>query len=364
MKNEPRVIDGNASLLLDSLRITAALTVLIFHAYDQWYPSSLNTTGFSGKAAHEAVIVFFVLSGYLIAHATSRLKNPLQYAQARLSRLCSVVIPALLITFILQILVIKISPELAAHYIRGSSWPRYLISAGFLNEIWMFSSAPPMNSPLWSLSYEFWYYAIFGLWIYKKAGWKGLLLPLLACLIAGPKILLLMPVWLAGSIAYKFKAPFKGRIACFFIFAAIIISIIGMIYIPIWPRRIGVPPFFFSNQFVTDYVLGIFVAIALWCLPSGTRTEKKPKWILFYRNISDLTFPIYVLHYPLLVFWRSLFGFKVNNALQMWEAIGFALALSLLMGAFFEHKRPTWANYFKWQLNWMKNLVYKKQIDN
>lgn len=361
MKTESRVIDGNASILLDSLRIIAALTVLIFHAYDQWYPSQLNTTGFSGKAAHEAVIVFFVLSGYLIAYATSRLKTRLQYAEARLSRLCSVVIPALLVTFILQVLVVKISPDLATHYIRGSSWPRYLISAGFLNEIWMYSSAPPMNSPLWSLSYEFWYYAIFGLWIYKKSGWKGLLLPLLACLIAGPKILLLMPVWLAGSFAYKFKSPIKSNVAWYVILSAITVSIIGMIYMPILPFRIGVPPFFFSNQFVTDYVLGIFVAIALWCLPSGSHAEKKPKWILWYRNISDLTFPLYVLHYPLLIFWRSLFGLKVNNELQMWEAIGFVLVLSLLMGTFFESKRPLWANYFKWQLNWIKRLAYKSQ---
>ena len=356
MKKTARVIDGNTSLLLDSLRILAALTVLLYHAYDQWFPSSINTAGFYGRSAHEAVIVFFVLSGYLIAHATSSNRTEIQYASARLSRLCSVVIPALIVTFIIQIIVVKISPYLGTTYTRGSSLPRYLMAGSFINEIWKFSAAPPINSPLWSLSYEFWYYAIFGLWIYKKSGWRGLIFPLIACLIAGPKILLLMPVWLAGSYAYRYQPPVKGKLAWCFVFIAIALSILGMIYLPIYPLQIGAPPFFFSNQFVTDYVLGIFVAVALWCLPSGNRSEKKPKWILWYRTFSDLTFPVYVLHYPLLVLWRALFSFKAYDVMQMWEAVITALIISLLLGALFESKRPQWADFFKKYLTRLKEF--------
>src|SRR6185312_1539892 len=299
MGKEVRVIGGSTSVILDSLRIVAALTVLIFHAYDQWFPSSLNTTSALGNAAHTAVVIFFVLSGYLISHATTTTKDIFTYGVSRLSRLCSVVIPALLVTLIIQIFINKIDPALGGGYTRGPSVPRYIISAAFLNEIWFFSAAPPINSPLWSLSYEFWYYVIFGLWIYlRKRSWS-ILLPLVACLIAGPKIVIMMPIWLAGSAAYNLKRPQINRnLALFIVFISLFLLIIAMVYVPIIPYVIGKPPLFFSNQFITDYILGFFIAVALWIAPSDGNSKSKSKWVKQYRIAADLTFPLYVLHFP------------------------------------------------------------------
>jgi len=56
---------------------------------------------------------------------------------------------------------------------------------------------PVWNPPYWSLCYEVWYYALFGAAVYLPPARRMLWLVLLAA-IAGPRILLLLPVWLAG----------------------------------------------------------------------------------------------------------------------------------------------------------------------
>ena len=123
-----------------------------------------------GKAAHAAVVVFFVISGYVIAFTAARRDaGPRHYAVARLSRLYSVLLPALLITAVIEMVGVASNPAVAARYVHAYSWARYGLSAVFGNESGWWSAAPPINSPLWSLSYEFWYYTLFGLWMYRRS---------------------------------------------------------------------------------------------------------------------------------------------------------------------------------------------------
>ena len=350
MNNKVRNISANTSIVLDSLRIVAAITVLISHGYLIWFRKHYNEDGLLGISAHFAVIVFFVLSGYLIAHAALRSINLTQYLIARLSRLCSVLIPALLITIVIQFILAEFSPGLLAAYVRGASWPRYLISASFLNEIWFFSAAPPINGLLWSLSYEFWYYIIFGLWVYSNKKRTILLLFAGACLIAGPKILILMPAWLVGNFAYKIRKPnVIGRSAWMLVFTAFFMAVLVMLYLPFTPYVIGIKPLFYSNQFITDYLSAFFIACALWILPSGNQSTIKSIWIDRYRTIADLTFPLYLLHFPLLVFCLSIFENYGNNIAQMWISTFFVLIISFLIGRVLENKRPLWIKFFSWQ---------------
>jgi peptidoglycan/LPS O-acetylase OafA/YrhL len=89
------------SIYLDILRVLAAATVFLAHL-----SSMKNSGGFLWQFqnfGHPAVIVFFVLSGYLIQYSVTARENTLiDYAVARLGRLYSVVIPALLLTYVLD----------------------------------------------------------------------------------------------------------------------------------------------------------------------------------------------------------------------------------------------------------------------
>lgn len=350
-----RNISGNASILLDSLRILAASTVFFRHFYDLWnFPLSGHNATVLDNFSHAAVVVFFVLSGYLIAFTTtSNKRGKLQYAKARLSRLYSVVAPALLVTAVAQVIIFRINSDLYLHYTRGASWPRFIFSGLFINEIWFFSAAPPINGPLWSLSYEFWYYVIFGLFFYKGKGVKQLIIPVVACLIAGPKILLMMPIWLAGNFSYRLKRPdISSRPSWVLIFLVISAAISLICFLPLLPNPVGTKPLFWAAQFITDWIVGVFFALALWLLPQEKvlRADRHTANTFFknFRKLADLTFPLYVLHDPLLVLCYALLGgASKHSGSKMWLGFFLVLGVCLLIGNYLEKKRYLWSAFFE-----------------
>ncbi|MGZ3756189.1 MAG: acyltransferase family protein [Mucilaginibacter sp.] len=360
-KGTPRFIEGYSSIFLDSLRILAAFTVLYIHAFDRWFPTLAHDQNKPGEPSHAAVVVFFVLSGYVIAHTTiSKNRGGMQYAQARLSRLCSIVIPALLITAVIQVIIANVNPQMLLSYTRGSSGIRYLMSVLFVNEVWLFSAAPPLNGSLWSLSFEFWYYTIFGLWFFRGKGLKSIMIAVAACLIAGPKIMLMMPIWLSGYLSYSLPRPKVDTLkAWVLVFAALSIAWLAVVYVPFMPYKVGYKPLYYANQFITDWIVGFFVAAALWILPTGKEKSQSAKLTNLIRVMADLTFPLYVLHFPLLILWRCLFGYRLNDSIQLWEAIISVLVISGLIGVVLEKQRFLWTRFFKWTLSNLKTIFLK-----
>lgn len=374
-KLQHRTVGGGASIFLDSMRMLAAFTVLVYHALYQWLNAYPKLLALFNDLSHAAVVVFFVLSGYLIAYTTtSNNRGPRQYAVARLSRLYSMVIPALVITAIVEVLVHFLNPEMAAEYTRGNPVPRYALCIAFCNEIGLFSASPPINNPLWSLSYEFWYYTIFGLWFYRGAQIKSLLFPLIACLIAGPKILLLMPIWLFGFAAYRLPTPrVTAGAAWLLVLGLLLVSGLAVIGLPEFPYVLGYKPFFYANRFVTDWAVGILFALAVWFLPTASVSSGAERaWVKTFRAIADLSFPLYILHYPLLILWRAVFGWRMNDLGQMFIAIiGITVAAGVI-GLFLERQRGLWIQFFKWVLGRLKPLpavqssaaLQRKQVSN
>jgi hypothetical protein len=109
------------------------------------------------------VIVFFVLSGFVIACASDERDRTLgQYALNRLSRLWSVSLPALVPGFV-------ISPFVSPSFLTSEPSDDSLRTAAnalFLGQSWFLDLTPPMNAPFWSLNYEAWFYAIFGAYMF------------------------------------------------------------------------------------------------------------------------------------------------------------------------------------------------------
>lgn len=132
---------------------------------------------FATSLGHQSVIVFFVISSFLIGGAIIKNKHsfkPGSYSVNRLTRLYTVLIPALLLTAAIDFFLSKTHPEaLGQYYMQWSSGPTienysnsFLTFIGnlfFLQNI--FVSTYGTNSPLWSLSYEFWYYVTFPLFL-------------------------------------------------------------------------------------------------------------------------------------------------------------------------------------------------------
>src|SRR4051812_41117477 len=131
----------STSALLDSLRITASLTVFVGHCALFWNPNgSLKFT----TMGHGVVIVFFVISGYVITCSTlTKNHDCRQFAVARLARLYSVVLPALFLTFLLKNIGAFINPCFYASLSRGHDTGRYILTGCFLQNTWTFAASPP-----------------------------------------------------------------------------------------------------------------------------------------------------------------------------------------------------------------------------
>lgn len=196
-----------ASLYLDLLRFLAAFVVFVQHF--SWEHFSGGLLWQIGPYGAQAVIVFFVLSGYVIGYVTGRPgTNARGYALDRAARLYSVVLPALLLTFVLDAIGRHLSPELYSGGWVNSSEPlvsQFLRNGLFLNQIWFIDTHPGTNVPYWSMGYEPWYYLIFGLVLFLPRRW-GACAALAAMAIVGPRVVAMFGCWLFGFAAYRLSA--------------------------------------------------------------------------------------------------------------------------------------------------------------
>lgn len=335
------------SVFLDIIRLLAALVVVYSHCMDFFYANHDKSASRLYNMAHFAVVIFFVLSGYVIGYTTKiNNRGPVQYAIARLSRLASMVIPALTFTFIIEISLSFINPEFLEEFQRGPSTPRYFISAFFLNELWFFSSAPPLNGPLWSVSFEFFYYFIFGVYFFSKGFKNKIICTGIVCFIAGPKIIATFPIWLAGYYAYT-KSDYESKAKNILVFViAIAATYACYLFIPPIPHEIGHKPFYMANQFLTDWAVGLIFAFSLWAFPMKEFANIPIIWVKKIRRMADFTFPIYVLHYPSLLFCKGVLMDRMSINYQIFISLSFTLFISIVLGATFEHYRSKWTMLF------------------
>ena len=194
------------SIYLDLLRVLAALQVALYHL--GW----LERTGLGqhwwNTWGHEAVVIFFVLSGFVIRHAVEVKDRDLAaFVASRMSRLYSVAIPALALTLICDAIGYSLAPDLYRGAGIGGSFGLYVtklaISLLMLNESW-WSVGFFTNTPYWSICYEIWYYLLFAAYIFT-AGRKRWVLLVALTLAAGPAILVMFPIWLMGVYAYTWR---------------------------------------------------------------------------------------------------------------------------------------------------------------
>jgi peptidoglycan/LPS O-acetylase OafA/YrhL len=198
-------VPESMSLYLDLVRWGAAMLVVLYHLKEREFGTAWLNAHLPGNG-HAYVTIFFVLSGFVIAATMDRKQGlgPREYALDRASRLYSVALPVLLICTAMAIWWPASAVDSAYEVAR--SYPLLTLAANalFLGNAWYFDAAPYLNGPYWSLCYEAMYYVAFGVWTFSRGAMRWALLAAVA-LIAGPKILLLMPCWLLGVGLYRWR---------------------------------------------------------------------------------------------------------------------------------------------------------------
>ncbi len=137
--------------------------------------------------------------------------RPAQYILNRASRIYSVALPALALTWLTDnYLLLHYPGTLGALYQYAAPWKYLPLFLSFSNDFWFLSEDAFSNIPYWSLCYEVWYYVVFGALVFGRGFWRwGIAIA--ALLLMGPRLWLLWPIWLARRLSPSASAAFAQK---------------------------------------------------------------------------------------------------------------------------------------------------------
>jgi peptidoglycan/LPS O-acetylase OafA/YrhL len=350
-----------ASLYVDVLRLAAALVVFVVHAH-YLLPGGMPGLWWLAGLGGEAVTVFFVLSGFVIAHVVhTREFRATDYLASRFARLYSVVLPALLVTILFDYAGAALAPnEYAASMTGGAS--SIAASLLFANEMWFAAIRPLSNTPFWSLGYEFWYYMLYAAACYVPGRGRKCAAILLLCAICGPKILLLMPVWLLGVAAHALTGSFKpGPLAAVLLamvtaagLALLVMSGAKAQWHAFTVAALGVPAGMLgpSGHVLYSLAFGLLAALHVFAMVTVApmfrirgRTGERA-----VRTTSAYTFAIYLFHYPILKFLVVASAAAGLGVLRAPVIVVLSLVLIAVLGRASDRLKPALKRWFKVRL--------------
>ncbi len=305
---------------LDALRGLLAVYVVAGHArwllwtgHANWItePHSLLGNGIAFASAglrfgHEAVMVFFALSGFFIHMRMA--KNPnnkfniSQYSVRRIRRIIPPYLFALLLTVVLDTIGRHSFPTL---YLGKTSDP--LLNKLFLVKTYNARSVIPAltfvpsamgedfgsNGPLWSIGYEMIYYSLYPLWLYVRRA-SGVLayivipVTLLATSELIPfsyceAVLTKYPIWIAGAGLAELAMNQPRRLKLI-LFAATLL-----------PLAIGI----LTNLIPIIHVcVGVSIVATFASLPAHLSKRRISQ---LFEHIGIRSYSLYACHFPVLV---------------------------------------------------------------
>jgi peptidoglycan/LPS O-acetylase OafA/YrhL len=339
-----RPISQRESVYLDLVRSLASFVVVLDHAPTLYDLPSLPRWG------HQAVMVFFVLSGYVICSVADTRERTLRvFLVARFARLWSVLFPAIALTVLCDVTgrAFGHNPEAYAFAPIDHLVVRATAILTFLSETWV-SIQPFSNGVVWSLCAEFWYYMLFAAWVFVPPGRVRIITLTMAVVLSGYKALLLLPIWLMGVLLQRSLIIRRlGVVANVSLWACGLIAIGWVLVTRAYDQPTGamehfVGPWIFAKLaqarvFWLDWLFGLAVAAHLL----GARTvanhlplERIAKPVRWCAGVS---FAAYLFHMPLLTLSAA---FLPRD--QGWTAIVLTLGIIGLVGPPVERSKGWW----------------------
>jgi peptidoglycan/LPS O-acetylase OafA/YrhL len=327
----PAFAATTGSALLDAVRALAALLVcvehwrnLLFLDFDQLAVKTLPVRALYVLAAggHQAVVLFFVLSGYLVGGSVLRSNSRgtwswSDYATRRMVRLWIVLLPALAAGALWDFsgLRLHLAPGLYGGLVPNHTignlaetltLPAFFGNIAFLQTIVV---APfGSNGALWSLANEFWYYVLFPLAVCAvRKRTRPLyrvvyaVVALAVAILVGKDIMEAFPFWLLGALLYALPRPvvsaplrWLAAVAYSGFFFVMCMASRGRIHIPLGTGLAG------------DSVLAVATVLFLWVL-LGARDKAPHRFdISLARATARFSYSLYLAHTPFLVFMTAL----------------------------------------------------------
>lgn len=300
------------SLALSLLRGVAALEVAAGHLRSEIYPGlrglqdptlAYQLFAFVTGFAHQAVVIFFLISGWLVGGSLlNRLHQPralASYAIDRATRLWTVLLPTMVLILLVGLAIGAAQP--GAIDLSASNDYSALSFAG--NLFGLQTILVPNfggNYALWSLTYETWYYVQFPLLALALFGHGRLRRA--ACAAAFVLLVVLLPnmismyfmLWLLGAAFSRIELHCQNGMRL----------VLGMLTMGLFSyyRLTGSNNALVPESFVQDMICSVPLLLLLSSLhqpvdPSAPRFLRINGLATFF---SDFSFTLYVTHLPLI----------------------------------------------------------------
>lgn len=315
---------NSRNTLLDLCRGLAALEVCAGHLRAALFVDYPANSSFAAKAfyaltgfGHQSVMVFFVLSGYFVGGAvlrtTGRSFSIGPYTIARLSRLWTVLLPALLFTFVVDHITGSLQPHVLAGGLQAT-WNSGPVPGTFGTDIVTFignalflqTIAVPVygtNSPLWSLANEAVYYVAFPMLALASGRVQA---TIATRTLAGASVLVAM-VALPSGFASGFALFTLGALTSLahqnhFIESLPANRLLTLIVTLAFLVGLAASKLHAAAPFGDIIVGGAFALLLLFMTPNKSAgILARPAVFL-----SEISFSLYVFHFPLLVMLASI----------------------------------------------------------
>ncbi|WP_110947404.1 acyltransferase family protein [Pseudomonas bohemica] len=313
------------SVYFDILRVFAALLVMVSH-----YPLTVGMYGVLSRTnfAYDAVVVFFVLSGYVISYSANVLESGVkEFTVNRIARIMPVAAAAIAFSGICFSIYSGARPDLYGESSSFSPWWVIVFqSLSFTNQAWTANDMPFSNGPYWSLAFEVWCYIAFAVLFYAR-GFARVVLFFAILALLGPKQLIILPMWFAGVAAYRFRNSLDISKRALKVFVLLPVVVYFAVQIPM-PRDWS---YVYVGRYVESflgfgldgaanfgwgYILSALVALHIYAfgkLSQGASMNMESVFVRLVRFLSSYTFTLYLFHMPIFKLILSVAGKNMSD---------------------------------------------------
>ena len=346
--------------LLDGLRGVAAILVLFYHIFEGFSFAEVTNGDGDGiirvlNHGHIAVDFFFILSGFVISYAYDdrwKKMNTWQFFKRRLIRLHPMLVMGAIIG------------TMAFAFVGFEKWdgttaPMGWVMTAMLLTMFMIPAVPgvpyevrgngemfPLNGPAWSLFFEYIGNILYALIIHRlSTKMLAILTVIMGCLHAwffvgnisgydmvgvgwtideinfwGGLVRMLFPFTMGMLLARTFK-PRKIK-GAFWICSIMLIALFSVPYIPS-AGNISI------NSLYEVICIATIFPFIVWVGACGISSGKTAK---INRQLGDISYPLYIVHYPIMyIFYAWLIEKKYYTLQDCWEVVLIVIVSSILL---------------------------------
>ncbi len=329
--------NNNLSTWIDVMRALAAQAVVLGHLHQILFINPItdnensinlliqNVISSLSSVSHEAVVVFFIISGYLVGGRV--IKDSINqsfyfkpFLKNRITRLLIVLVPALFLTALFDYVSFNYADGMGVLNSRQHFYPQWWLAVNtfglqaFITNLSFFQMILGFqfgtNLSLWSLSNEFWYYLLLPLLmgiIFSENNKKILFILLSSCILA----LFIFSskehdpyrpvyyfynfiIWLLGAFAFFINTHQR------LVFSSLILFLLGVLVK--FSLNIDTIPSELLALIKSDLLIGIATIMMMSLLRFIPIKILKSRAFFF----SGYSFSLYIIHLPLFFMMISL----------------------------------------------------------